>query len=104
MFQCGGESVYPIEVENLLLRHPDVANVCVVSVPHDIKGEVPVAMVVRVAGDTGTQADGAALKQFCLDQGPAYSHPREIVFVEALPLTGVAKVDRRAIRQRMIEG
>ncbi len=101
MLQCGGESVYPIEVENLLLRHPDVTNVCVVAVPHDIKGEVPVAMVVTAASSA---TNGEALKQFCLDQGPAYSHPREIAIVEALPLTGVAKVDRRAIRQRMIEG
>ncbi len=101
MFQCGGESVYPIEVENLLLRHPDVTNVCVVAVPHDIKGEVPVAMVVTAAG---AQTDGQALKQFCLAEGPAYSHPREIAIVEALPLTGVAKVDRKAIRRQMMEG
>jgi len=43
------------------------------------------------------------LKQFCLDEGPAYSHPRRVVLVDALPLTGAAKIDRRAIQQQMIE-
>ena len=100
MFQCGGESVYPIEVESLLLRHPDVIDVCVVAVPHPIKGEVPVAMV---SVPDGAGADAQALKQFCLDEGPAYSHPRRVVLVDALPLTGAAKIDRRAIQQQMIE-
>ncbi len=47
MFNCGGENVYPIEVEDLLMRHPAVAEVSVVALPHAIKGEAPVAMVVR---------------------------------------------------------
>ncbi|MDP6833269.1 MAG: class I adenylate-forming enzyme family protein [Alphaproteobacteria bacterium] len=100
MFQCGGESVYPIEVESLLLRHPDVIDVCVVAVPHEIKGEVPVAMV---AVPNGAGADAETLKQFCLDEGPAYSHPRRVVLVDALPLTGAAKIDRKGIQQQMIE-
>ncbi len=100
MFQCGGESVYPIEVESLLLRHPDVIDVCVVAVPHPIKGEVPVAMVSM---PNGAVADAQALKQFCLDEGPAYSHPRRVVVVDALPLTGAAKIDRMGIQRQMIE-
>jgi acyl-CoA synthetase (AMP-forming)/AMP-acid ligase II len=100
MFQCGGESVYPIEVESLLLRHPDVIDVCVVAVPHPIKGEVPVAMV-SVPEDAA--ADAEALKRFCLDEGPAYSHPRRVVLVDALPLTGAAKIDRKGIQQKMME-
>jgi len=100
MFQCGGESVYPIEVESLLLRHSEVIDVCVVAIPHDIKGEVPVAMVA-VPG--GAAVDAETLKQFCLDEGPAYSHPRRVVLVDALPLTGAAKIDRKGIQQQMIE-
>ena len=100
MFQCGGESVYPIEVESLLLRHPDVIDVCVVAVPHPIKGEVPVAMV-SVPEDAA--ADAEALKRFCLDEGPAYSHPRRVVLVDALPLTGASKIDSKGIQQQMME-
>jgi acyl-CoA synthetase (AMP-forming)/AMP-acid ligase II len=100
MFQCGGENVYPIEVESLLLGHAEVVEVCVVAMPHPIKGEVPAAMVA-VAGGSALAAE--SLKQFCLDEGPAYSHPRRIVLVDALPLTGVGKIDRQAVQKHMTE-
>jgi long-chain acyl-CoA synthetase len=97
MFVCGGENVYPIEVESLLLRHPAVANVCVVPVPHATKGEAPAAMVVARG-----PVDEETLKRFCLDNGPAFSHPRHIVFVEALPLSGAGKIDRAAVRRALL--
>ena len=46
MFVCGGENIYPKEVENLALKHPDVANVAVTPLKHDTKGFAPAAMVV----------------------------------------------------------
>ena len=98
MFVCGGENVYPIEVESLLLRHPAVANVCVVPVPHATKGEAPAAMVVARG-----PVDEDALKRFCLDNGPAYSHPRHVVFAEALPLSGAGKIDRAAVKAAILE-
>ena len=98
MFNSGGENVYPLEVENLLLGHPDVVDVSVVPFPHVIKGEVPVAMVVRARGAKATEED---LKKFCLAIGPAYAHPRRIIFVDALPLSGVAKTDRKLV-QKMV--
>jgi acyl-CoA synthetase (AMP-forming)/AMP-acid ligase II len=98
MFNCGGENVYPLEVENLLLRHPGVAEVSVVPVPHAIKGQVPVAMVVR-ARDSTVDEDG--LKKFTIANGPAYAHPRRIVFVEALPLNGPGKIDRKIVENMM---
>jgi acyl-CoA synthetase (AMP-forming)/AMP-acid ligase II len=100
MFNSGGENVYPLEVENLMLRHPAVADVSVVPFPHAIKGEVPVAMVVRAAG---ADAGEDALRRFCLDHGPAYAHPRRVVFVELLPLNGAGKTDRRLVAARMRE-
>ncbi len=45
MFSCGGENVYPKEVENLLFGHPDVVNAVVAPVPHQVKGLAPAAMV-----------------------------------------------------------
>ena len=50
MFNSGGENIYPLEVEGLLLTHPDIADVSVVPVAHAIKGEVPVAVVVKRKG------------------------------------------------------
>jgi long-chain acyl-CoA synthetase len=100
MFNSGGENVYPIEVEDLLLRHPGVAEVSVVPALHQVKGEVPVAMVVKAAGQEVTEDE---LRQFCLDNGPAYAHPRRIIFVSAMPLNGPGKIDRKVVQQRVRE-
>jgi long-chain acyl-CoA synthetase len=95
MFSCGGENVYPKEVENLLFSHPDVVNAVVAPVPHPIKGFVPAAMVMARDGSPVT-AD--ALKAYCLAQGPAYSHPRFIAMVASLPLSGAGKIDRNTVQ------
>ena len=89
MLVVGGENVYPAEVEERLKRHPAVSDVAVVSAPHDIKGEAPVAFVVAERPVTEDE-----LKQFFLDHGPAYAHPRRVFFREHLPLTGTGKIDR----------
>ena len=99
MFSCGGENVYPKEVENLLFSHPEVVNAVVAPVPHQIKGFVPAAMVTVRAGSTIT-AD--QLKTFCLEKGPAYSHPRFIDLVDALPLNGAGKVDRGIVQAKLV--
>jgi acyl-CoA synthetase (AMP-forming)/AMP-acid ligase II len=98
MFSCGGENIYPKEVENLLFSHPDVANTVVAPVPHPVKGYVPAALVVP---RTGAQVTAAALKSFCLDHGPAYAHPRHVEIVAALPLNGAGKIDRAAAQVQL---
>jgi acyl-CoA synthetase (AMP-forming)/AMP-acid ligase II len=100
MFVCGGENVYPIEVESLLLRHPAVGEACVVPVPYGDKGEAPVAMVSLRKGDHAGEAE---LKRHCLALGPAFAHPRRIVVVDELPLSGARKIDRALIARRMRE-
>jgi acyl-coenzyme A synthetase/AMP-(fatty) acid ligase len=82
----------------LLLRHPAVADVSVVAIPHEVKGHVPVAMVVLAAGATVRED---TLKRFCLAEGPAYAHPRHIRFVDALPLNGAGKIDRQIVAEQM---
>jgi len=97
MFQCGGENVYPGEVEKLLGRHPDVAQVCVVPVADEIKYQLPVAFVVP---KPGARPSEDALRRFALDNGPAYAHPRAVWFVDELPLAGTNKIDRKALIDR----
>ena len=99
MFSCGGENVYPKEVENLLFGHPDVVNAVVAPVPHQVKGLAPAAMVILREGATTTAEQ---LKSYCLEKGPAYSHPRYIDIVPALPLNGAGKVDRGLIQARLV--
>jgi long-chain acyl-CoA synthetase len=98
MFSCGGENVYPKEVENLLFAHPDVVHAVVAPVSHPVKGLVPAAMVVA---RTGSQVTADDLKMHCLAKGPAYSHPRFVEIVPALPLNGAGKVDRSVVQARL---
>ena len=98
MFSCGGENVYPKEVENLLFSHPDVVNAVVAPVPHQMKGFAPAAMVMVRDGSMMTAEE---LKAFCLEKGPAYSHPRFIDIVPALLLNGAGKVDRSIVQARL---
>jgi len=99
MFQCGGENVYPGEVEKLLGRHPDVAQACVVPVPDEIKYQLPVAFVVPKPGTKPTED---ALRRFALDNGPAYAHPRAVWLVDELPLAGTNKIDRKTLVDRAV--
>jgi long-chain acyl-CoA synthetase len=96
MFVCGGENIYPGEVENLLERHADIAQACVVPVPDDVKGEKPFAFVVLRAGATLSEDN---VKRFALDNAPAYQHPRGVAFLPELPLAATNKVDRKMLRQ-----
>ena len=96
MFNCGGENVYPKEVENLLLAHPAVVDACVVPISHAIKGAVPAALVMLTKPGAG---EAEALKQHCLENGPAYAHPRQIVIVDAIPLNGAGKNDRAVVER-----
>lgn len=90
MINCAGENVYPREVETLLREHPAVSDAVVVPVPHEIKGQVPVAFVVPLRG----VVDEETLKAFCLERGAAYAHPRRVFVIDELPLAGTGKVDR----------
>lgn len=96
MFVCGGENIYPGEIEQILGRHPAVQQVAVVPLPDEIKSQVPVAFVVRRPGVDATEE---ALKAFALEHGPAYAHPRGVAFVAELPLASTNKVDRRALAE-----
>ena len=94
MFNCGGENVYPGDVEQLLERCPEVHQAAVVSVPDVLKGELPVAFVVTAPGH---QPDEEHLRRWALDHGPAYQHPRAVWFVDEIPLAGTAKIDKNAL-------
>jgi len=97
MFNCGGENIYPKEVESVLLRHPSVVQAVVTAHVHPTKGECPVAAVV-LSGPSVTEGE---LKAFTLANGPAYAHPRRILIKDALPLTGVNKVDLRLVKPEL---
>lgn len=100
MFKSGGENIYPKEVENLLISHPDVYDASVVPIEDPLKGAVPVALVMCEPGARVTEEE---LRQYALDHGPAYAHPRRILFTERMPLSGAAKVDRKRVAEILTE-
>lgn len=95
MFVCGGENIWPVEVERLLERHPGIAQSIVVPVPDETKQHLPVAFVVR---RIGSDVDEATVKAWTIANGPAYQHPRQVYFLDALPLAGTNKIDRNALK------
>ena len=97
---CAGESIYPKEVENVLLQHPDLLDVAVVPMPDEVKGEVPVAFVVERQSGAVQERE---IKEFFLAHGAAYMHPRRIFVVPELPLTSAKKIDRTALKKRAEE-
>jgi long-chain acyl-CoA synthetase len=96
MFVSGGENIYPADVERLLERHPDIAQAAVVPIDDDIKGQKPVAFVIRKPGRAPSEDE---IKRFALANAPAYQHPRHVWFVDELPLASTNKVDRSALHQ-----
>ena len=100
MFVCSGENIYPGEVEKMLEGHPDIQQVCVVPVPDEIRGEMPVAFVVT---REGTEMTEQMVKDYALAHAPPYQHPRHVAFMAELPLAGTNKVDRHLLGQRARE-
>jgi len=94
MFVCGGENIYPGEVEAMLERHPDIVQSCVVPMPDEIKGHKPFGFVVLRSGASLTEDE---IKRYAIDNAPAYQHPRGIIFMTELPLASTNKVDRKAL-------
>jgi acyl-coenzyme A synthetase/AMP-(fatty) acid ligase len=80
----------------MLERHPDVAQAVVVPIDDEIKGQKPVAFIVRKSGHAPTDEE---IKHFALANAPAYAHPRFVWFVDALPLASTNKVDRHALHR-----
>jgi long-chain acyl-CoA synthetase len=95
MFVCGGENIYPGEVEKMLERHPGIHQAAVLPVPDELKGQKPVAFVVRAAAHAAL--DEQAVKDFALANAPAYQHPRRVFFIDEMPLAGTNKIDKRRL-------
>ncbi|MBI3515331.1 MAG: acyl--CoA ligase, partial [Proteobacteria bacterium] len=90
MFVCSGENIFPGEVETMLERHPAIDQACVVPLPDEIRGQMPVAFVVPAPGSALSEDD---VKRFALANAPPYQHPRRVWFERELPLAGTNKID-----------
>jgi acetyl-CoA synthetase len=99
MFKAAGYRIGPSEIENCLLQHPAVANVAVVPRPDAERGAVVKAYVVLASGATGDTDLVAALQAHVRGKLAPYEYPKEIEFIDQLPMTTTGKVQRRVLRE-----
>ncbi|MCB5362548.1 AMP-binding protein [Pusillimonas sp. CC-YST705] len=92
----GGENIYPVEIEEFLLRHEHVEEAAVVGVPDDYMGEEAVALVRR-AVDSNLDED--ALRTYCREGISRYKVPKYYLFVESFPLTPSGKFKKNELRR-----
>ena len=98
MFIVGGFNAYPAEIENILLRHPDVAQAAVIGIPDERLGEVGMAFVVPRSPGTSS----AAIIDWCRDQMANYKVPRAVELVDELPINATGKVVKDLLRKRVV--
>jgi long-chain acyl-CoA synthetase len=94
----GGYNVYPRDVEDVLVQHPDVVAAAVVGRPDPKYGEEVVAFVQLRAGAEASPAD---LVAFAKEHLSAVKYPREVRVIDAIPLTSVLKTDRKRLRSEL---
>ena len=98
MFKAAGYRIGPSEVENCLVKHAAVANAAVVPKPDAERGALVKAYVVLAAGYSPSQALIAELQLHVRGKLAPYEYPKEIEFIDALPMTTTGKVQRRVLR------
>ena len=103
MFKAAGYRIGPSEVENCLVKHPAVANAAVVPKPDGERGAVVKAFVVLAAGHHPSSELEHELQAHVRGKLAPYEDPKEIEFIEALPMTTTGKVQRGILRRREAE-
>ncbi|MBO0732697.1 MAG: long-chain-fatty-acid--CoA ligase FadD2, partial [Acidimicrobiaceae bacterium] len=95
MIVSGGENVFPAEVDDVLAKHPDVADVAVIGVPDEMFGQRLRAFVVLRSGSTVTPDD---LKEHVRTQLARFKVPRDVILVDEIPRNAAGKVVRRLVQ------
>jgi acyl-CoA synthetase (AMP-forming)/AMP-acid ligase II len=96
MYIVGGFNAYPAEIENFLLRHPDIVQAAVIGIPDERLGEVGMAFVVT---RTGSES-GSDIIKWCRNEMANYKVPRLVELVDELPVNATGKVMKDVLRQR----
>lgn len=97
MYITGGENIFPLEIEEVIAGHPEVAECCALGVPDEKWGEVGKALVVRRPGST---LDAEAVRGLVRTQLSSIKIPRYVTFVTEIPKNAVGKLDQGLIKQR----
>jgi acetyl-CoA synthetase len=99
MFKAAGYRIGPSEIENCLVKHPAVANVAVVPKPDAERGALVKAFVVLATGVQSSAQLIAELQLHVRGKLAPYEYPKEIEFIDQLPMTTTGKVQRNVLRE-----
>ncbi|MEL6890320.1 MAG: long-chain-fatty-acid--CoA ligase [Actinomycetota bacterium] len=99
MIVSGGENVYPAEVENVLMKHPAIADVAVVGIPHERWGETAKAIVVVAADHEADDDTAADIIAFAKSQLATFKCPTSVDFVDLLPRNPSGKILKKDLRE-----
>jgi len=100
VISTAGHRVGPGEIEDCLLKHPAVAQAAVIGKPDELRGSVIKAFIVLARGHTGDEALKQDVQNTVRQRLAAYEYPREIEFIEEMPMTTTGKVRRLELRER----
>ena len=103
IISSGSYRIGPGDIEDCVIRHPAVLMVAVIGVPDAVRTEIVKAFVVLKPGQAGSPALAAEIQAFVRERLAAYQYPREVEFVEALPLTATGKIRRKDLREMEIK-
>ena len=103
VIMSGGYRIGPTEIEECLQRHPAVVLAAAIGVPDPLRGEIVKAFVVPAAGTAPSAELAAELQALVRERLAAYEYPREIEFVDSLPLTTTGKIRRGELRSAETE-
>lgn len=95
MIVTNGYNVYPIELEELICKHPYVDSCVVIGIKHEVKQQVPKAVIVLKEGIDDSFKVKSEIKKYCEDNLAAFQRPAEYEFKESLPKTAIGKVAYR---------
>lgn len=104
MIVTGGFNVFPREVEDVVAAHPAIAQVGVIGTPHEKFGEAVTAVVVLREGRELTDDVVAEIQQMVKDAKGSVQAPKQVIATDALPLTGLGKPDKKALRAQYWTG
>jgi acetyl-CoA synthetase len=100
VIKASGYRIGPAEIESCLVKHPAVANAAVIGKPDATRGQVVKAFIVLQPGQAPTQALIDEIQAHVRGRLAPYEYPREIEFIDALPMTTTGKVQRKELRKR----
>jgi acetyl-CoA synthetase len=100
VIKSSGYRIGPAEIESCIVKHPAVANAAVIGKPDAARGQLVKAFIVLQPGQTASQALIDEIQSHVRGRLAPYEYPREIEFIDALPMTTTGKVQRKELRKR----